>query len=74
MDFGLALDELTNGFSVFRHGWNGKDQKLYLLEPTEEDVVTRPYIAFDNGKGDVVPWVASQTDLLSDDWEALDDE
>jgi hypothetical protein len=30
-----------------------------------------PYIAIKSVNGTVTPWVASQTDLLADDWDAL---
>jgi hypothetical protein len=28
----------------------------------------RPYIAMKTAQGDVVPWVASQSDVLAEDW------
>jgi hypothetical protein len=31
----------------------------------------RPYLAMKTVDGEVVPWVASQTDLLADDWEEV---
>lgn len=30
-----------------------------------------PYLMFCNAQGDFVPWVASHTDLLAEDWEAV---
>jgi len=30
-----------------------------------------PYLMFRTAQGDFVPWLASQTDILSDDWEAI---
>lgn len=31
----------------------------------------RPYIMMLTAQGDFVPWVASQTDILADDWQVL---
>lgn len=31
----------------------------------------RPYIMMYTAQGDFVPWVASQTDLLADDWTSV---
>lgn len=31
----------------------------------------RPYLMMCTADGDFVPWVASQTDLLADDWQAV---
>ncbi|GAA1026850.1 hypothetical protein GCM10009557_06020 [Virgisporangium ochraceum] len=31
----------------------------------------RPYLMMRTAQGDFVPWVASQTDLLADDWIAV---
>lgn len=30
-----------------------------------------PYIAMKTAQGNVVPWLASQTDILADDWEIV---
>lgn len=34
----------------------------------------RPYLAMKTVDGDVVPWVASQTDILSEDWSLAEGE
>lgn len=82
MTFGLALEALKVGRRVARTGWNGGGMFLVLVSggdanhPLIEggaDVVSRPTIgiwyvdgyahrAFQNG------WVASQTDMLAEDW------
>lgn len=31
--------------------------------------MTQPYIYMTTEQGDLVPWVASQTDILATDWE-----
>lgn len=67
-DFGWALKMLKNGHSVSRAGWNGPGQHLTLQVPDERSKMTLPYIYINTVDGDLVPWLASQTDLLSDDW------
>lgn len=67
-DFGLALDALRGGRRVARKGWNGKGMWLALQEPTDMSKMTLPYIYMRTVGGDLVPWLASQTDLLARDW------
>jgi hypothetical protein len=67
-DFGLALEVLKAGGVVTREGWNGKGQFLTLQIPDEHSKMTLPYIFITTVQGDRVPWLASQTDLLADDW------
>ena len=76
-DFGCALKELKAGNKVARKGWNGKGIYLELQRPDEHSKMTLPYIYIvtsklvtdnpDAPKG-VVPWLASQTDMLAEDW------
>ena len=80
MDFGEAIKALKAGKAVARKGWNGKGIYLELQVPDEHSKMTLPYIYIvttelktDNKyapKG-VVPWLASQTDMLSEDWEII---
>lgn len=80
--FSWALQQLTDGKAVQRSGWNGKGMFLYHVPgntyraETEiarsyfgENVPYGPYIAMKTAQGNVVPWLASQTDLLAQDWE-----
>lgn len=78
MDFGYALKELKNGKRLRRRGWNGKGIFIELQRPDQLSKMTRPYIFIDttglmtdnpDAPRDRVPWLASQTDMLSDDWE-----
>ena len=71
MDFGQALKLLKSGRFLTRTGWNGKDQYIGLQVPDEGSVNTLPYIYFVTFTGDRVPWLASQTDLLANDWAGL---
>lgn len=74
MDFGQALDALKCGKKVARSGWNGKGLWLELQRPDEHSKMTLPYIFMSypndaaNTPGARVPWVASQTDVLAEDW------
>lgn len=68
-DMGCALEALRSGESVTRRGWNGKGQKLTLQVPDANSKMTLPYIYITTLQGERVPWLASQTDILADDWE-----
>ena len=65
--FSNAIIQLKAGHSVSRLGWNGK-HKITLQVPDENSKMTKPYIYITTEKGDVVPWLASQTDILAEDW------
>lgn len=71
MNFGQAIDALKAGKKVARGGWNGKNMWLALQRPTELSKMTLPYIYMNTAQGDLVPWLASQTDILSEDWETV---
>jgi tripartite-type tricarboxylate transporter receptor subunit TctC len=72
--FGEALAALKDGKSVQRAGWNGKGLWLTLQKPDANSKMTLPYIYISyptdapNTPGARVPWLASQTDLLAEDW------
>lgn len=68
LNFGEALELLKIGSHVTRVGWNGPDQFLKLQKPDENSKMTLPYIYIRTVQNDLVPWLASQTDLLSNDW------
>lgn len=67
-DFGQALKLLKQGRKVTRLSWNGKGQFLALQIPDENSKMRKPYIYISPVDGELVPWLASQTDLLDDDW------
>jgi hypothetical protein len=88
MDFGQALDALKEGRRVGREGWNGKRMFLFLVNGStfavnrapllgiyEEGTVIdyRSHIDMKTAQGDIVPWVASQSDLLAGDWTIVED-
>ncbi len=67
---GWAVKQMHNGSRVTRRGWNGKNQWLELQVPNEHSKML-PYVFIVTVTGDRVPWVCSQTDLLSMDWEIM---
>jgi hypothetical protein len=71
LNFGQALDLLKQGASVAREGWNGKGMYISLQTVDEHSKMKRPYIYMHPVDKMLVPWVASQTDLLADDWETV---
>lgn len=72
MDFGQALKALKVGKKVSRQGWNGRDMYIELQSPAALSKMTLPYIFMSTVHGDLVPWLASQTDMLAEDWEMVD--
>jgi hypothetical protein len=68
MTFGEALKHIKDGRAVRRIGWNGKGMWLELQRPDAHSKMTLPYIFMVTVTGDRVPWLASQTDILAEDW------
>jgi hypothetical protein len=76
MSFGMALEALKMGLRVARVGWNGKGIFLELFTPSGlgllmsqgERISELPWIGMKTADNKFVPWLASQTDMLSDDW------
>lgn len=74
-DFGKALSFLKDGARVSRRGWNGKGLWIELQTPDANSKMTLPYLYINypndaiNTPGARVPWLASQTDILAEDWE-----
>ena len=77
MNFETALRELKIGAKVARKGWNGKGIFIELQVPDEHSKMTHPYIFIDttglqtenpDAPKSRVPWLASQTDILAEDW------
>lgn len=73
MGFSEALLYLKSGSAVTRKNWNGKGQYLRLQVPDENSKMTLPYIYITTVGGERVPWLASQTDLLSNDWQLYEE-
>lgn len=83
MNFGQAIEHLKDERKVARSGWNGKDMFLFLVPGSTFKVNRAPllgiyeegteveyhaHIDMKTAQGYVVPWLASQSDMLSDDW------
>lgn len=71
MKFGEAIEAAKEGKRIAREGWNGKNMYLELQRPDEYSKMTLPYIYMKTAQGDFVPWLASQTDILSEDWKIV---
>lgn len=70
-DFGWALDRLRAGDYVQRTGWNGKGMWIALQVPDAHSKMTLPYVYMCTAQGDLVPWLASQADMLATDWQVV---
>lgn len=83
MSFGHALAALKAGDKVCRAGWNGKGMFLFLVAgstfkvnrpplmgiyPEGTEINYHAHIDMKTADNQVVPWLASQTDMLADDW------
>lgn len=83
MDFGVALMNLKEGRRVARKGWNGKSQYLELATDIsytnaagqiincEHAAIGNKAIAFVGTSGVQMGWLASQADMLAEDWIIL---
>jgi len=69
MKFETALLRLKNGKKLTRKGWNGKNMYIQIQHPDPDSKMTQPYIYITTTNGEKVPWIASQSDLLSEDWQ-----
>jgi len=72
MTFSQALNAIKEGKKLSRRNWNGPDQYVEAQFPDDHSKMTLPYIFIRTVSGDLVPWLASQTDLLQDDWFVVD--
>lgn len=83
LDFGKAIAALKERKKVARAGWNGKGMFLILIHPYHNEqysVVEKPaivgtliaYIAMKTATNELVPWLASQTDMLAEDWAIIE--
>lgn len=85
--FGWAIDQMHKGERVQRAGWNGKGMFLFLVRKWEmsspfpgntvswhliRDNEFAPFIAMKTVDGKIVPWLASQTDMLASDWSVVE--
>lgn len=87
LNFGDAVHMLKLGEKVARAGWNGKNMFVFLV-PGSTFNVSRPplmgiypegtvidycaHIDMRTADGKIVPWLASQTDVLAEDWVVIE--
>lgn len=84
MSFGDALDAVKCGKRVSRKGWNGKNQYVELAtcisyKGNAGDIVNVEHcnignkaLAFVGTSGVQMGWLASQADMLADDWQIVE--
>lgn len=80
MEFSKAIELLKMGYRLARKGWNGKNQYIELasnisyttsfdeIVNAEHDAIGNKAIAFVGTSGVQLGWLASQSDMLADDW------
>ena len=79
MQFGTALSLAKIGHRVARAGWNGKGMFVFRIaswtftDGRNDNLPLLPFLAMKTATNEVVPWLASQTDILATDWIDLDD-
>lgn len=84
MNFESALSAIKEGKRVYRAGWNGKGMFVFLVPgsvfqvsrhpllgifPEGTEITYRSHIDMKTADGQIVPWAATQSDLLVEDWE-----
>ena len=87
LTFGLAVEAVKNGLKVARDGWNGKGMFIFLVPGSQFTVNRAPlntiypkgtlidyraHLDMKTAEGSIVPWIASQTDVLAEDWKIVE--
>ena len=72
MTFSEALDQVKQGNAIQRIGWNGKGLQVHAQFPDENNKMTVPFLYIEYPDGLRCPWLASQTDIMSEDWIRVD--
>ena len=80
LPFGLAIEAAKKGEKIARKGWNGKNQYIELAMNIsyvnaageavncDHDAIGNKALAFVGTSGVQLGWLASQSDMLADDW------
>jgi hypothetical protein len=86
MNFGQAVEALKSGKKVERQGWNEKGMFLFLVPgstfkvnraplmgiyPEGTEINYQAHIDMKTAQDTVVPWLASQSDVLAEDWQVV---
>jgi Protein of unknown function (DUF2829) len=87
MSFGQAIEAVKMGLKVARTNWNGKGMFIFLVPgstfkvnrppllgiyPEGTEVTYQSHIDMKTADDRVVPWLASQSDMLDDDWQIVE--
>ena len=84
LSFGEAIEAMKLGRKCSRAGWNGKKQYIELatcisykntrseLVNAEHDTIGNHAIAFVGTSGVQLGWLASQADMLAEDWQIVE--
>lgn len=84
MNFGSAIEAVKAGKKASREGWNGKSQYIELAACVSyknmagetingnHDAIGNNAIAFVGTSGVQLGWLASQADMLAEDWRVQD--
>ncbi len=86
LDFADVIRGIKGGKKYSRKNWNGKGQFIYFVPASSYAAQTEvakaefgdmvpytAYLAIKTVDAYVAPWVASQTDLLAEDWFEVED-
>jgi len=79
-NFGDAVQALKNGKKTARSKWNNRNTwviltKIYthtLIEQGGVNTNYLPFITLKTKDEEFMPWVATQCDILAEDWEILE--
>lgn len=87
LTFGQALVLLKDGAKVAREGWNGKGMFVFLVPgstfkvnrapllgiyPEGKEITYHAHIDMKTADNQIIPWLASQADMLAEDWMIVD--
>lgn len=84
MDFGEAIKKVKAGYKIQREGWNGKQQYVELatsisyvnaqgkIVNVEHAAIGNKALAFVGTSGVQLGWLASQADMLAEDWKCVE--
>lgn len=84
MPFGLAIEAVKKGKRISRAGWNGKGQYVELatgigyvgpdgkIVNAEHAAIGNKALAFVGTSGVQMGWLASQADMLAEDWQIVE--
>ena len=86
MSFGKAIELLKEGKRLQREGWNGKNQYVVIatnisyvnankeIINVNHEAIGNKAIAFVGTSGVQLGWLASQSDMLANDWKVVEEE